>query len=114
VSASPGAKGSNGESGVPGAPPTIDKLIHEPARFALMACLYVVEGADFVFLRRQTGLTGGNLSSHMGKLEAAGYVDVEKSFVEKRPQTMFRLTKTGRNAFQEYRATMKDLLDQYG
>ena len=103
---------ATGEDGVPHGAAEIDKLIHEPARFALVACLFVVEGADFVFLRRQTGLTAGNVSSHMGKLEAAGYVDVEKSFVAKRPQTMYRLTESGRTAFQEYRATMKDLLDR--
>ena len=101
------------ESERPLAPPEIDRLIHEPARFALVSCLYVVDAADFVFLRRQTGLTGGNLSSHMGKLEAAGYVDVEKSFVDKRPQTMFRLTEAGRSAFQDYRKTMEDLLSRH-
>ncbi len=101
-----------GENGAPRKPLKIDKLIHEPARFALVSCLFVVESADFVFLVRQTGLTGGNVSSHMGKLEAAGYVKVTKSFVEKRPQTMFRLTKKGRNAFEEYRSTMKTMLDQ--
>ena len=74
---------------------------------------YVVDAADFVFLRRQTGLTGGNLSSHMGKLEAAGYVDVEKSFVDKRPQTMFRLTEAGWAAFQDYRTTMEELLSRH-
>ena len=103
---------STGDSGTPRTSPAIDKLIHEPARFALVSCLFVVESADFVFLVRQTGLTGGNVSSHMGKLEAAGYVDVTKSFVEKRPQTMFRLTNKGRAAFQQYRATMREMLDQ--
>ena len=89
----------------------IDKLIHEPARLQLVASLYVVDAADFVFLLRQTGLTGGNVSSHMSKLEEAGYVDVQKSFVGKRPQTVFRLTKAGRKAFRTYRETMKGLLD---
>lgn len=89
----------------------IDKLIHEPARLQLLASLYVVDAADFVFLLHQTGLTGGNVSSHMSKLEAAGYVEVEKSFVDKRPRTVFRLTEQGRRAFREYRETMKDLLD---
>ena len=55
----------------------IDKIIHEPARLMLMAYLYVIESADFLFLERQTGLTRGNLSSHMAKLEDAGYVDVQ-------------------------------------
>ncbi len=89
----------------------IDRLIHEPARLSLISCLYVVEAADFVFLSRQTGLTGGNLSSHMSKLEEAGYVDVRKSFVGKRPQTVLRLTARGRAAFESYRRTMSAVLE---
>lgn len=88
----------------------LDKVIHEPARLMIVANLYVVDSADFVFLARQTGLTGGNLSSHMSKLESAGYVDVEKSFVGKRPQTVFRLTRGGREAFNRYRATLGSVL----
>ncbi len=88
----------------------IDKLIHEPARFMLMSHLYVVKRADFVLLARQTGLSGGNLSSHMSKLEKAGYVEIEKSFVEKRPQTVLQLTKKGREAFKRYRETMSRML----
>jgi DNA-binding MarR family transcriptional regulator len=90
----------------------IDRLIHEPARLALVARLYVVESADFVFLQRQVGLTGGNVSSHMSKLEAAGYVEVEKGFVGRRPQTTYRLTERGREAFRRYRETMKALLQE--
>jgi len=66
----------------------IDRLVHEPARFMIMACLYVVESADFLFLMRQTGLTRGNLSSHLSKLEAAAYVAVKKEFVDKIPRTL--------------------------
>ncbi len=99
------------EEGTGQRPSAIDRLIHEPARLALMSLLYVVEAADFVFLQGQTGLTGGNVSSHMSKLEEAGYVGVEKSFVGKRPQTVFRLTDPGRTAFRQYRDTMKGLLD---
>ena len=58
----------------------IDRLIHEPARFTILAYLYFTESADFLFLMRQTGLTGGNLSSHLSKLEAAGYISIEKEF----------------------------------
>ena len=76
----------------------IDRMIHEPARLMIMAHLYVVENADFLFLMRQTGLTRGNLSSHMSKLEAAGYVAVEKKFVDKIPRTLLSLTKKGRQA----------------
>ena len=88
----------------------IDRLIHEPARLMIMAYLYVVDSADFLFLVRQTGLTLGNLSSHMSKLEAAGYVDIEKKFVGKKPHTMLRLTERGRAAFSEYRESMERAL----
>lgn len=89
----------------------IDKLIHEPARLMVLAHLYVVESADFLFLMRQTGLTGGNLSSHMSKLEEAGYVAVEKEFVGKKPHTMLRLTEEGRKAFKEYVQSMKQVFN---
>jgi len=89
----------------------IDRVVHEPARFALMALLYVVESADFTFLMNQTGLSWGNLSTHMSKLEEAGYINVEKSFKGKRPNTTLRLTTDGRSAFREYRRKMKQMLD---
>ncbi|MCD4841417.1 MAG: transcriptional regulator [Methanosarcinales archaeon] len=88
----------------------IDRLIHEPARLMIMAYLYVVESADFLFLMRQTGLTAGNLSSHTSKLEAAGYIEIVKEFVDKKPHTMLRLTDAGRGAFQEYRERMMEVL----
>ncbi len=89
----------------------IDRIIHEPARLMILAYLYVVESADFLFLMRQTGLTGGNLSSHLSKLEAAGYVAIEKKFVDKIPRTLLRLTDKGREAFRVYRQSMKQVLD---
>jgi DNA-binding transcriptional ArsR family regulator len=89
----------------------IDRLIHEPARLIILAVLSVVESADFLFLVRQTGLTWGNLSSHLGKLEAAGYVDIEKQFKGRKPHTMLHLTERGRAAFREYRQSMKQVLD---
>jgi DNA-binding MarR family transcriptional regulator len=89
----------------------IDRVIHEPARLLIMAQLYVVESADFLFLMRQTGLTEGNLSSHMSKLEAAGYVHVEKEFVDRKPRTMLQLTEKGREAFDEYRESMEQMFD---
>jgi DNA-binding MarR family transcriptional regulator len=92
----------------------IDKLIHEPARLLIMTQMYVVEEADFVYLMRKTGLTWGNLSSHMTKLETAGYIDVEKEFVEKKPHTILRLTEDGRKAFQQYRKKMKKVLNETG
>ena len=89
----------------------IDRLVHEPARLMILAVLYVVESADFVFLMNQTGMSWGNLSAHMSKLEQAGYIEVQKSFKERRPNTMLRLTDAGRQAFREYRRTMKQVLD---
>ena len=88
----------------------IDKLVHEPARLLLMAHLYVVEEADFVFLMAHTGLTAGNVSSHMKKLIEAGYVEVEKAFVGNRPQTSYRLSGDGRKAFSAYRGNIADIL----
>jgi DNA-binding transcriptional ArsR family regulator len=84
----------------------IDKIIHEPARLKIMAQLYVVDEADFIFLMRQTGLTWGNLSSHMSKLEDAGYVEIRKEFLDKKPHTILKLTSNGRDAFKEYRIAM--------
>lgn len=89
----------------------IDKIIHEPARFKLMAHLYVVQSADFLFLMRQTELSFGNLSSHMTKLEKVGYVKVKKEFIGKKPHTMLELTEKGRTAFDKYRKDMKKILD---
>ena len=88
----------------------LDRLIHDPTRLMLISLLYVVESADFVFVKNQTKLTGGNISSHMSKLEDAGFVKVKKSFVGKRPQTMFRLSQKGRNAFDNYRKSLNDAL----
>ena len=90
----------------------IDRLVHEPARLTIMAHLYVVESADFIFIMRQTGLTWGNLSSHLSKLEAAGYVAIEKEFIGKKPHTMLRLTDEGRAAFELYRQSMRQVLDE--
>lgn len=89
---------------------TLDRLIHEPARLVLISNLSVVEEADFVFLARQTGLSAGNISSHMSRLEDAGYVSIEKTFVGKRPRTTYRLTRAGRAAFEEYRSNLNGLL----
>jgi DNA-binding MarR family transcriptional regulator len=89
----------------------IDKTIHEPARLVIMAYLFVVESADFLFLQRQTGLTWGNLSSHLSKLENEGYVAIEKEFLDKKPHTTLHLTDKGRMAFQEYRESMKQVFE---
>jgi DNA-binding MarR family transcriptional regulator len=89
----------------------INKIIHEPARLLLMAHLFVVESADFLFLQRQTGLTWGNISSHLRKLENAGYVSVEKEFIDKKPHTTLKLTEEGRAAFKDYRRNMKQVFE---
>ena len=88
----------------------IDKVIHEPARLMIMSYLYVVESADFVFLRNQTRLTDGNLSSHLSKLESVGYVNIEKKFKGKKPQTILKLSEEGREAFELYRQKMTQVL----
>jgi len=91
--------------------PMVDKLIHEPARLNIMAHLYVVESADFLFIMRQTQLTYGNLSAHMTKLEDAGYIEIIKEFVGKKPHTLLKLTKKGRTAFEDYRNQMKQFFN---
>jgi len=88
----------------------IDRLVHEPARLHILMVLSLVEGADFLFLMRQTGLTKGNLSSHLGKLETARYVDIQKEFVEKIPHTVVKITSRGRDALQAYRQQMASVL----
>src|SRR5512137_3170431 len=85
----------------------LDRFVHEPARLALMSLLYVIESADFTFLMNQTGLSWGNLSTHMSKLEEAGYLEVEKGFKGRRPNTTLRLTPQGRQAFAGYARKLK-------
>lgn len=80
----------------------LDRLIHEPGRLAILTVLSSVKSADFVFLQRATGLTKGNLSSHLTKLEEAGLVQIEKRFVLKKPNTNVELTKTGRERVTEH------------
>lgn len=89
----------------------IDRTIHEPARFLILAYLLAVESADFLFLMNQTGLTKGNLSGHLQKLEAAGYIDIKKEFVLKIPKTLIRINKNGRRAIDLYRRNMQRALD---
>ena len=89
---------------------SVDRVVHEPARLAVLTYLSLVESADYVFLMRATGLTWGNLSSHLAKLEEAGYVAVEKGFVRKKPRTTIHLTDRGRDALDGYRTTMRTAL----
>lgn len=85
----------------------VDRVIHEPARLLIVALLSSVRAADFIFLQRETGLTKGNLSSHLSRLEQAGYLRIDKGFRGKVPQTVCSLTAEGRAAFRGYRAQMK-------
>ena len=80
----------------------LDRVVHEPARLAILTALAACKGADFLFLQRLTGLTNGNLSSHLSKLEEAGFVMIEKEFVAKRPSTSVSLTRAGRSAIERH------------
>ena len=90
----------------------IDPVIHAPARLKVLAVLAAVETADFLFVLQQTGLTKGNLSSHMSKLEGAGDIEVRKEFVRKIPRTLLKLTEDGRQALKTYRHQMQKMLDE--
>ncbi|MEV4422279.1 transcriptional regulator [Patulibacter sp. NPDC049589] len=87
----------------------LDRLVHEPARLAILTVLSSVADADFVFIQRLTGLTKGNLSSHLAKLEEAGLVDVEKRFVGRRPNTRLELTALGRERIDRHWAQLERL-----
>jgi DNA-binding MarR family transcriptional regulator len=89
----------------------IDQVIHAPARLMVLTYLYVVESADYVFLMHLTSLTWGNLSTHLTKLEEAGYIAIEKEFRGKKPHTTLRLTGQGRAAFREYKKSLQQVLD---
>ena len=90
----------------------IDPLIHAPARLMVMTYLYVVESLDFVYLKRVTDLSWGNLSTHLTKLDDAGYVRMKKSFQAKKPKTMIQLTERGRKAFRNYKDEMQQVLGE--
>ena len=89
----------------------VDRLIHEPARLMIVTILSTVDGADFLYLQRETELTKGNLSSHLAKLEQAGYILIEKTYREKIPLTLCSLTGKGRKAFEEYRSQWKRFVE---
>jgi DNA-binding transcriptional ArsR family regulator len=88
----------------------LDRVIHEPARLLLVALLAGVREADFLWLQRESDLTKGNLSSHLARLEEAGYVAVQKTFKGKIPLTILRLTPAGKSAFDHYEKKMNGLL----
>ena len=90
--------------------PELNPVIHGKLRLALLSLLAGVEDAEFTWLRTQTGSTDGNLGAQLLKLEEAGYVAVEKKFVERKPQSSYRLTETGRTALTDYVRALKQLL----
>jgi DNA-binding MarR family transcriptional regulator len=90
----------------------LDRTIHSPARLMIMTNLYVVERAEFIALMNLTGLSWGNLSTHLSKLEEAGYVEMEKGFRGKKPYTLVQLTNDGRAAFKAYKDQMQGVLGE--
>jgi DNA-binding transcriptional ArsR family regulator len=87
----------------------LDKLVHEPARLAIMSALFACQSADFLFLQRLTGLTKGNLSGHLTKLEEAELIQIEKQFIGKRPNTVITLTNSGRKTIDAYWQQLESL-----
>jgi DNA-binding MarR family transcriptional regulator len=87
----------------------LDRVVHEPARLAILTALSACRNADFLFLQRLTGLTKGNLSAHLSKLEGADLILIEKDFVGKVPNTRVSLTKSGRTAIARHWATLEKL-----
>jgi DNA-binding HxlR family transcriptional regulator len=90
--------------------PELNPVIHGKLRLALLSLLSAVEEAEFTWLRAKTGATDGNLGAQLMKLEEAGYVAVEKKFVQRKPQSLYRMTDSGRSALAEYVAALKELL----
>ena len=88
----------------------LDRVVHEPARLMIVTILSVVAAADFVYLLHETELNKGTLSSHLARLEEAGYVEIKKTFRGKVPRTLLRLTKPGRQAFEQYRKQLRKVL----
>jgi DNA-binding transcriptional ArsR family regulator len=92
----------------------IDRLIHEPVRLAIVSALAARDGLTFNDLKARLGATDGNLGVHARRLEAAGYLACSKSFVGRLPRTEFRLTRTGRRAFDAYRTQLRKLVGSLG
>ena len=90
--------------------PELNPVIHGKLRLALLSLLSGVDAAEFTWLREKTGATDGNLGAQLMKLEEAGYVSVEKKFVLRKPQTLYRMTETGHAALTEYVQALKQLL----
>ena len=90
----------------------LNPLIHAPVRLAILSALITVDSVRFAFLKEVTRATDGNLSTHLSKLEKAGYVDINKEFVGKKPQTNCSITEKGREAFQLYITKLEAILQQ--
>jgi DNA-binding MarR family transcriptional regulator len=88
----------------------LDRIIHEPGRLMIVSLLFAVDRADFLYLQHETDMNKGTLSSHISRLEEAGYVEVEKTYRGKVPLTLLTLTKAGRKAFEQYRRKLKNAL----
>ena len=88
----------------------LDRVIHEPGRLMIVALLFAVDRTDFLYLQHETGMNKGTLSSHLSRLEEAGYVEVVKTYRGRVPQTLLLLTKAGRKAFEKYRRKLKEAL----
>lgn len=93
-------------------PAEVDKLIHAPIRLGIMTILNSVDKVNFIYLREKLEVTDGNLSSHMEKLEKAGYVNVKKSFVDKKPNTVYSITEKGKKAFRVYLDHLERILEE--
>jgi DNA-binding transcriptional ArsR family regulator len=89
---------------------TLDRVVHEPARLVILTVLAQAEEVEFKFLEAVSGLTKGNLSSHIGKLEEAGYLVVKKFFRGKVPATSLKITRAGRSALKKYRDQLNQAL----
>jgi DNA-binding MarR family transcriptional regulator len=88
-----------------------NRILHSPARLTIVAILSTVEEADFTYLLNESGLTKGNLSTHLTKLEQSGYIEIEKTYRGKIPLTLCRLTQAGQTAFKKYRKQLKRFVD---
>lgn len=93
-------------------PSEVNKLIHAPIRLGIMTILSSIKKVNFIYLREKLDVTDGNLSSHMEKLEKAGYVNVRKSFVDKKPNTVYSITEKGKKAFRSYLEHLERIIEE--
>jgi len=89
----------------------LNELIHQPSRLQIMALLYVIEEADMLYLKKKTGMTWGNLSSHLSKLEEVAYVEIMKSVENKKMRTTITLTDKGKSEYDSYRESILELVN---